>query len=98
VENSLSFIYSAHEWYYSICIALQTRDGTGTTSFTPGISIPLWMVKEVQDEKIKLDVLTEKLAGENDPVAYFSAKMLTRKDLMVPALLLAFSNLGLGKR
>jgi non-canonical (house-cleaning) NTP pyrophosphatase len=95
VENSLSLIYSTKEWYYTICVALEMRDGRGTSSFTPGISIPAWMVKEVQDDNIKIDVLTEKLAGEGDPVAYFSGKLLTRKDLMVPALLLAFSNLNL---
>jgi non-canonical (house-cleaning) NTP pyrophosphatase len=98
VENSLSRIYSADEWYYSICVAIQLRNGKSTTSFTPGISIPEWMIKEVQDEKIKIDVLTERTAGENDPVVYFSAKTLTRKDLMVPAFLLAFSNLGVGNR
>lgn len=98
VENALSYSYSADEWHYSICVALQTREGKSTTSFTPGISIPLWMVKDVQDEKIKLDVLTERIAGESDPVVYFSAKTLTRKDLMVPAFLLAFSNLRIGDR
>ena len=98
VENSLSLIMSTEEWYYTICVALQMRDGRASSSFTPGISIPAWMVKEVEDDKIKIDVLTEKLAGEGDPVAYFSGKLLTRKDLMVPALLLAFSNLNLEKQ
>ena len=54
IENSLSFIYSADEWYYVICVALQTKDGATTASFTPGISVPVWMIKEVQDGKIKI--------------------------------------------
>jgi len=97
IENSLSFIFSANEWYYVICIAIKTRDGKETATFTPGIGIPQTMVKEVQEKKVKIDILTQRLAGEDDPVAYFSQKTLTRKDLMVPALLLAFSHLGLGK-
>ena len=97
VENSLMFIYSANEWYYVICVALHTRTGAATASFTPGISIPDWMIKEVQGSNIKIDALTQRLAGEDDPVIYFSAKTLSRKDLMVPALLLAFSKLGLEK-
>ena len=95
IENSLSFIYSADEWYYVICVALQTKDGATTASFTPGISVPVWMIKEVQDGKIKIDALTQRLAGEEDPVVYFSGKTLTRKDLVLPALLLAFSKLNL---
>ncbi len=97
VENALTFLYAANEWYYVICIALQMRDGTSTANFTSGISIPPWMVKEVQDNHLKLDVLTQRLAGEDDPVIYFSQHALTRKDLMVPAILLGFSKLGLGK-
>jgi len=98
VENSLSFVYSAKEWYYVICVALCTAKGMATASFTPGISVPEWMVKEVQDAHIKVDALTQRLAGEEDPVVYFSAKTLTRKDLMIPALLLAFAKLNLEKR
>jgi non-canonical (house-cleaning) NTP pyrophosphatase len=97
VASGLSFIYSADEWYYVICIALHTKSGGTTASFTPGISVPIWMVKEVQDTHTKLDVLTERLAGTDDPVIYFSGKTLTRKELMVPTLLLAFSKLGLDK-
>ncbi|MDP2598941.1 MAG: DUF84 family protein, partial [Candidatus Liptonbacteria bacterium] len=97
VVSGLSFIYSADEWYYVICIALRTKNGAVTASFTPGISVPQWMIKEVQDSHIKLDTLTERLAGEDDPVIYFSGKTLTRKDLMVPTILLAFSKLGLDK-
>ena len=97
VENSLSFIYSANEWYYVICVALHTKEGLITASFTPGISVPEWMIKEVQDTNVKIDALTQRLAGEEDPVAYFSGKTLTRKDLMIPALLLAFSKLNLEK-
>jgi non-canonical (house-cleaning) NTP pyrophosphatase len=97
IENSLSFIYSANEWFYVICVALQTKDGASTASFTPGISVPGWMIKEVQDGNIKIDALTQRLAGEEDPVVYFSAKTLTRKDLILPALLLAFSKLNLEK-
>jgi non-canonical (house-cleaning) NTP pyrophosphatase len=97
VENALAYIYSSNEWYYVICVALRTRDGRETASFTPGISVPLWMVKEVQDNNIKLDALTQRLAGEDDPVVYFSGKTLTRQDLMIPALLLAFSALSLEK-
>lgn len=96
VENSLSFINSADEWFYTICIALETKDGRSTSSLTPAISIPLWMIKQIQDENIKIDVLTERLAKEDDPVSYFSEKTLTRKDIMLPAVILAFSNLALG--
>jgi non-canonical (house-cleaning) NTP pyrophosphatase len=98
VENSLSFIYNANEWYYVICVALCTKEGMATASFTPGISVPEWMIKEVQGNNIKIDALTQRLAGEEDPVVYFSAKTLTRKDLLVPALLLTFSKLNLEKR
>lgn len=97
IENSLIFIFSANEWYYVICIALQTRDGKGTVSFTPGISVAQWMIQEVQNNNIELDALTARLAGEDDPVIYFSGKTLTRKELMIPPLLLAFSKLGMGK-
>jgi non-canonical (house-cleaning) NTP pyrophosphatase len=98
IENSLSFIYNADEWYYVIGISLQTKDGKHAESFTAGIKVPLWMMKQVQDDKIKIDSLTQNLAGEDDPVMYFSGGTLTRKDLMVPALLLAFANLDLEKR
>lgn len=97
VENSLSFIYSTNEWYYVIGIAIQTKDGKHAESFTPGIKVPQWMMKEIQTNGIKMDSLTQNLAGEDDPVTYFSGGTLTRKDLMVPALLLAFVNLNLGK-
>ncbi len=98
IENSLSFIFSANEWYYVICIAVKTREGGETATFTPGIGIPQSMVKEVQEKAVKIDAVTQRIAGEDDPVAYFSQKTLTRKDLMVPALLLAFANLGLGRK
>lgn len=98
IENTLSFIYNADEWYYVICVSVQTKDGQHAESFTPGIKIPLWMMKEIQDNNIKMDSLTQNLAGEGDPVMYFSGGTLTRKDLMVPALLLAFTNLNLEKR
>jgi len=98
IENSLVFIYHADEWYYVIGISLQTKDGKHAESFTAGIKVPLWMMKQIQDDKIKMDSLTQNLAGEDDPVMYFSAGTLTRKDLMVPALLLAFANLNLETR
>jgi len=97
VENSLVFIYNAEEWYYVIGIAIQTKDGKRAESFTPGIKVPLWMIKEVQEGNIKMDSLTQSLAGEDDPVMYFSGGMLTRKDLMIPALLLAFTDLNMEK-
>lgn len=97
VENALSYIYSADEWFYVICVAIVTNDGRRASSFTPGISVPQWMMKEVQGATMKIDSLTQRLAGEDDPVVYFSGKMLTRKDLLVPAMLLAFSKLGLEK-
>ncbi|MGC9968514.1 MAG: DUF84 family protein [Minisyncoccia bacterium] len=98
IENSLSFIYNADEWYYVIGISIQTKDGKHVESFTPGIRVPLWMMEEIQKNNIKMDTLTQNLAGEDDPVMYFSGGTLTRKDLMVPALLLAFVNLNLEKR
>ncbi len=98
VENSLSYLYSADEWFYVICVAIVTTDGRRASSFTPGISVPFWMIKEVQDSGIKIDALTQRLAGEDDPVAYFSGSTLTRKDLLIPAFLLAFSQLGIGKK
>ncbi|MGC9599589.1 MAG: DUF84 family protein [Minisyncoccia bacterium] len=98
IENSLVFIFNANEWYYVICTAVKTKEGRTAESFTPGIRVPLWMIKEIQDSHIKIDALTQSLAGEEDPVIYFSGKTLTRKDLMMPALLLAFSNLSLEKR
>ncbi len=97
IENALSFIYNADEWYYVIGVSVQTRDGRHAESFTPGIRVPIWMMKEVQGSNIKMDSLTQNLAGEDDPVVYFSGGTLTRKDLMVPALLLAFANLNLDK-
>lgn len=98
IENSLSFIYNADEWYYVIGVSVQTKDGKHAESFTPGIRVPIWMMKEVQGNNIKMDTLTQNLVGEDDPVVYFSGGTLTRKDLMVPALLLAFANLNLGKQ
>lgn len=98
IENSLSFIYNADEWYYVICTAVCTKDGRQAESFTPGISVPLWMVKEVQQDNVKIDAVTQNLAGQEDPVMYFSANTLTRKDLMTPSLLLALSNLHLEKK
>ena len=98
VENALSFVYNTDEWYYVIGVSIQTKDGRHAESFTSGIKVPLWMMKQVQDDKIKIDSLTQTLAGEDDPVMYFSGGTLTRKDLMVPALLLAFSNLSLEKQ
>jgi non-canonical (house-cleaning) NTP pyrophosphatase len=97
IENSLVFIYNADEWYYIIGISIKTKDGKWAESFTPGIKVPLWMVKEVQEDNIKMDSLTQSLAGEDDPVMFFSGKMLTRKDLMVPVLLLAFADLNMKK-
>lgn len=97
IENALSFIYSANEWYYVICVAILTKDGKEAVSFTPGIMVPQWMIQEVQKDNIELDALTERLAKEDDPVLYFSGGTLTRKELMMPALLLAFSKLGMGK-
>lgn len=96
IENSLSLIYSANEWYYVIGICVQTNDGRHAEAFTPGIKIPAWMMEEVQKNGMKIDSLTQSLAGEDDPVLYFSGGTLTRKDLMVPAILLAFANLNLG--
>jgi non-canonical (house-cleaning) NTP pyrophosphatase len=98
VENSLSFIYNADEWYYVIGISIQTKDGKHAESFTPGIRVPSWIMKEIQSNNIKMDSFTQHLAGEDDPVIYFSGGTLTRKDLMVPALLLAFANFNLQKR
>ena len=97
IENSLTFIYNTNEWFYVIGIAMQTQDGRHAESFAPGIMVPPWMMDEVQKSNIKIDSLTNSLAGEDDPVMFFSGGMLTRKDIMVPALLLAFSNLNLKK-
>jgi non-canonical (house-cleaning) NTP pyrophosphatase len=97
IENSLTFIYTTEQWYYSIGISIQTQDGRHTESFTPGIKVPSWMMEDIQKNSIKIDSLTQTLAGEDDPIIYFSDGMLTRKDLMVPTLLLAFSNLNFKK-
>ena len=97
IENSLTFIYSTEQWYYVIGISMQTQDGRHTESFTPGIKVPLWMMEDIQKNIIKIDSLTQSLAGEDDPIIYFSDGMLTRKDLMVPTLLLAFANLNFKK-
>ncbi|HVN26405.1 MAG TPA: DUF84 family protein [Candidatus Paceibacterota bacterium] len=97
VENCLTYVYSAAEWYYVICVALHMKDGQTAAGFTSSINVPEWMVKEVQDMHVKVDALTQRLAGEDDPVIYFSSKTLTRKDLMIPAFLLAFSKLNLPK-
>ncbi|HUC02256.1 MAG TPA: DUF84 family protein [Candidatus Paceibacterota bacterium] len=98
IENSLSLMYSIHEWYYVIGISIETKDGGHAEGFTPGVRIPLWMMKQVQEDKVKIDSLTSSLAGEDDPIVYFSGGTLTRKDIMVPALLLAFANLNLQTR
>lgn len=98
IESALILVYSASEWYYVIAVALNTREGLMTASFSPGISVPQWMINEVQESDMKLDALTQQLAGDDDPVLYFSGKMLTRKEIMVPALLLAFSKLGFQKQ
>ena len=97
IENSLVFIYNADEWYYVIGIAIETRDGRHTESFTSGIKVPLWMIKEIQKNNLKMDSYTQSLAGQDDPVMYFSGGTLTRKDIMVPALLLAFTDLNMEK-
>jgi non-canonical (house-cleaning) NTP pyrophosphatase len=97
IENSLTFIYSTDEWYYVIGISIQTQDGRHAESFTPGIKVPAWMMEDIQKNNIKIDTLTQSLAGEDDPVTFFSGGTLTRKDIMVPALLLAFANLSLKK-
>jgi non-canonical (house-cleaning) NTP pyrophosphatase len=97
IENSLTFIYTTEQWYYSIGISIQTQDGRHTESFTPGIKVPQWMMENIQKNNIKIDSLTQNLAGEDDPIIFFSGGMLTRKDLMVPTLLLAFSNLDFKK-
>jgi non-canonical (house-cleaning) NTP pyrophosphatase len=95
IENSLSFIYNADVWYYVIGVSVQTKDERHAESFTSGIMVPQWMIKQVQENNMKMDDLTQSLAGEADPVVYFSGGKLTRKDLMVPALLLAFTSLNL---
>ncbi|HEY5220890.1 MAG TPA: DUF84 family protein [Candidatus Paceibacterota bacterium] len=97
IENSLTFIYSTEQWYYVIGISMQNQDGKHTESFTPGIKVPLWMMEQIQESSIKIDAMTQSLAGEDDPIMFFSGGMLTRKDLMVPTLLLAFSNLNFKK-
>jgi non-canonical (house-cleaning) NTP pyrophosphatase len=97
IENSLTLISDMNEWYYVIGISIQTKDGGHVESFTPGVRVPPWMMKEVQDDKVKMDVLTQNLVGQDDPIMYFSGGTLTRKDLMVPALLLALVNLNLDK-
>ncbi len=97
IENSLTFIYSTDQWYYVIGVSVQTQDGRHAESFTPGIMVPSWMMEDIQKNNIKIDSLTQSLAGEDDPVMFFSGGMLTRKDIMVPTLLLAFSNLNLRK-
>ncbi|MGB7957893.1 MAG: DUF84 family protein [Minisyncoccia bacterium] len=97
IENSLVFIYNADEWYYVIGIAIETKDGRHTESFTSGIKVPLWMIKEIQKNNLKMDSYTQSLAGQDDPVMYFSGGTLTRKDLMIPALLLAFTDLNMEK-
>lgn len=97
IENSLVFVYNADEWYYVIGVCIQTKDDKHAESFTSGIKVPLWMVKEIQNDNTKMDSLTQSLAGQDDPVMYFSGGTLTRKDLMIPALLLAFATLNLEK-
>jgi non-canonical (house-cleaning) NTP pyrophosphatase len=97
IENSLVFIYNADEWYYVIGVAIETKDGKHTESFTSGIKVPLWMIKEIQKSNLKMDSYTQSLAGQDDPVMYFSGGALTRKDLMIPALLLAFTDLNMEK-
>lgn len=98
VENTLSFVSNAHEWYYVIGVSVQTKDGRHAESFTPGISVPTWMMEQIQNDKIKMDALTQSLAGEDDPVKFFSGGTLSRKDIMVPALLLALANVKLDTR
>jgi non-canonical (house-cleaning) NTP pyrophosphatase len=95
IENSLSLMYNVKEWYYVIGVSAETKDGRHAESFTPGVMIPAWMMQQVQNDKIKIDALTSSLAGEDDPITYFSGGTLTRKDIMIPALLLALVNLNL---
>ncbi len=98
IENSISFFNNANEWYYVIGISIKTKDGKHADSFTSGIRVPGWMMEQIQKDNLKMDSLTQSLAKEDDPVMYFSGGTITRKDLMVPALLLAFANLNLDKR
>jgi hypothetical protein len=80
-----------------IGVSIKTKDDRYADSFAPGIRVPLWMIKEIQDNNLKMVSLTQSLAKEDDPVKYFSGGLLSRKDLMVPALLLAFVDLNLEK-
>lgn len=95
IESTLSFIYSSNEWYYVNCIAVQTKSGNFKTSFTSGISLPDWIVKEMQDKNVKnFHALIVRLVGHPvDPVDFFSNYTLTRKDLLLPSLLLTISQL-----
>lgn len=95
MESALSFIYAANEWYYVMCIAVQAKNGSTTTSFTSGISVPEWMIKELQNNTTKtIDSLIEHAAGHPiDPVAFFSGYSLTRRELMLPPLLFTISQL-----
>jgi len=95
IESALSFIYAANEWYYVMCIAAQTKNGGTATSFTSGVSVPEWMIKELQNNSTKtLHSLIEHAAGHPvDPIAFFSGYSLSRKETMLPPLLLTISQL-----
>jgi non-canonical (house-cleaning) NTP pyrophosphatase len=92
IENALAYIYNSKEWYYVICIAVHLRDGTTTATFAPGIIVPAWIIKEVQEQNIRFDTFMQRLTGDDDdPIAYFSSKALSRKDLLISAIIIAFS-------
>ena len=48
IENSLTFLYNNNDWYYVIGISIQTKDGEHVESFTSGIRVPTWMMKQVR--------------------------------------------------
>lgn len=95
MESALSFIYATNEWYYVMCIAAQAKNGGTATSFTSGVSVPEWMIKELQNNATKtLHSLIEHAAGHPvDPIAFFSGYSLTRREIMLPPLLLTISQL-----
>ncbi len=97
MENALSFIYSSNEWYYVTCVAVQTRSGSVATSFSSGISVPQWIIKEMQDKNANtFHSLIERLVGHPvDPVDFFSGYTLSRRELLLPPLLLTISQLSM---
>lgn len=93
IENGLVEI--ERNYFDIACIYIKSKENDESVSFSSGICIPDWVIKEIKEKDTEGGEITKRLSGdsEKDTGKYFSGGMIKREEILSQTIQIAFAKI-----